>query len=200
VWLTELGYATNGELGDQPWSETQQAVLNADAEFVAWQDPQVMSFAQFLLRDTLTARTLALRARTGNPRAAVGGTWTTGLRRQDGSAKPALAMFRAPIAARVLGAPPAAGWLFSAPAGRRAELVEVWGRARPMHSRTPVIVEAQDDGIWRTIGEPLTDAGGVFDLRAAVAASPHVAVRFRWLDSRGTWHTSQPNAVTAMVP
>lgn len=200
LWLTEQGYGSDGELAEQPWSEAQQAVLNADAEFLAWHDPEAMSFSQFLLRDTLTAQTLALRARTDNPRAVIGGTWTTGLKREGGTPKPALRMFRAPVAARVLAVTPAADWLFSAPAGGPAELVEVWGHARPMHSRTPVIVEAQDDGIWRTIGEPLTDADGVFDVTAAVAATAPVLVRFRWLDSRGTWHTSPVNAVTAMVP
>ncbi len=200
LWLTEQGYGSGGQLGGQPWSEAQQAALNADAEFVAWQDPQAVSFAQFLLRDTLTTQTLALRARTGDRSAFVGGTWTTGLERQDGTPKPALAMFRAPVAARLLADPPLASWLSSAPAGRPAEVIEVWGRARPMHSRTPVIVEAQDGSVWRAIGETTTDGAGTFDIRAAVATAASVAVRFRWLDSRGGWHLSPANGVVGMTP
>jgi hypothetical protein len=198
LWLTEQGYQSDGQLGNQPWSEAQQAVLNADAEYVAWHDPQVVSFAQFLLRDTLTAQTLALRARTGNRRVQVGGTWTTGLQRQDGTPKPAQAMFRAPVVARFVAFAPLAGWLFSAPAGPPAQVIEVWGRARAMHSRTLVVVEAHDDGIWRTISETPTDANGIFDVHAAVAALVPVEVRFRWLDSRGRWHTSPVNGLTVM--
>ena len=200
LWLTEQGYGSDGQLAGQPWSEAQQAALNADAEFVAWHDPQAVSFAQFLLRDTLTDQTLELRTRTRDRSAFVGGTWTTGLERQDGTPKPALAMFRAPVAARLLADPPLADWLFSAPAGRPAEVIEVWGHARPMHSRTPVIVDAQDDGFWRTIGETTTDGAGTFDIRAAVAASASVAVRFRWLDSRGAWHVSAANGVIKLTP
>ena len=83
LWLTEQGYASNAELGDMPWSEDQQAQLNAASEYLAWRDGQAASFSQFLLADTLTNETLALRARSGEPHALVAGTWTTGLLREN---------------------------------------------------------------------------------------------------------------------
>ncbi len=100
VWLTEQGYESDAQLPEKLWTESQQATLNAISEYLAWRNPQVQSFSQFLLRDTLTEQTLALRARAGSRDAAVPGTWTTGLERENGAAKPALAMFRSPVVAR----------------------------------------------------------------------------------------------------
>jgi hypothetical protein len=105
LWLTEQGYGSNGELADMRWTEAQQAQLNAASEYLAWHDGQVASFSQFLLADTLTNETLALRAKTGNPHALLAGTWTTGLLRENFAPKPALWMFRSPVLARVIGAP-----------------------------------------------------------------------------------------------
>ncbi len=200
IWITEQGYESNAQLPEQPWTEAQQAQLNADAEYEAWRDGHVAAFAQFLLRDTLTEQTLDLRRRTRDPGAMLPGTWTTGLEREDGTPKPALAMFRAPVVARFLGRDPADDWLPSSPAGEPAELIEVWGRARPMHSRTLVIVQASDDGLgdWRGVGQEVTDVNGIFDIHVAVAADAAVAVRFRWLDSRGHWHDSPETAVVDM--
>jgi hypothetical protein len=200
LWITEQGYQSNGQLAEEPWTEAQQAELDADAEYQAWRDPQVVSFAQFLLRDTLTSQTLALRRSSQDPRALVGGTWTTGLERERGAPKPALGMFRTPIAARFLAYSPLADWLFSSPAGAPAELIQVWGRARPVRSPTLVIVDAHDrpTGGWRTISETTTDANGVFLVNAAVAAGVPVAVRFRWLDAAGRWETSPANGPAVM--
>jgi hypothetical protein len=99
LWLTEQGYGSNAELTDMRWTEAQQAQLNAASEYLAWHDGQVASFSQFLLADTLTNETLALRAKTGNPHALVAGTWTTGLLRESFAPKPALWMFRSPVLA-----------------------------------------------------------------------------------------------------
>jgi hypothetical protein len=189
VWLTEQGYGSNAQLPVQPWTESEQAYLNAISEYLAWRDPQVASFSQFLLRDTLTAQTLALRARTGNPRAYLGGTWTTGLERQDGAPKPALEMFRSPVVARVVRAPdPAATWLTSSPAGAPTELIEVWGRVRPATWSTPVQVEVQDggSGTFRTAATAMTDQNGVFDTTIAIASGGPAEVRFQWTDASVT--------------
>jgi hypothetical protein len=189
VWLTEQGYGSNAQLPEQPWTESQQADLNAVSEYLAWRDPQVASFSQFLLRDSLTSQTLALRARTGNPQAYLGGTWTTGLEREDGAPKPALAMFRSPVIARILAASdPAASWLTSSPAGAPTELIEVWGRIRPVTAPTPVQVEVQDGGssTFRTAATTITDQDGVFDTTIAIASGVPAEVRFQWTDELGT--------------
>ena len=65
LWLTEQGYGSNAELPGVRWTEPEQAQLNAASEYLAWRDGQTASFSQFLLRDTLTSETLALRARSG---------------------------------------------------------------------------------------------------------------------------------------
>jgi hypothetical protein len=195
VWLTEQGYGSNAQLPEQPWTEAQQADLNAVSEYLAWRDPQVASFSQFLLRDTLTSQTLALRARTGDPRAYLGGTWTTGLEREDGAAKPALAMFRSPVVARILAAPdPAASWLTSSPAGAPTELVEVWGRIRPATQPTPVQVETEDgsgDG-FRTAATTITDSDGVFDTVIGIASGIPTQVRFQWAAGAQTSPATAP--------
>ena len=178
VWLTEQGYGSDGELAGTPWSDAQQAQLNADSEYLAWRN-NVVSFAQFLLRDTLIAETSELRRRTGNPQASLSGTWTTGLELENGTPKPALAMFRAPVVARVLNS------------GR----VEVWGRARPMHEPTAIQIQVLTGAKWRTVARTQSDRNGIFDARITTAAG---AIRFLWRDSSGVWHSS-PNTTPALL-
>lgn len=193
LWLTEQGYQSNAELGGMPWTEAQQAQLNAVSEYLAWHDGQAASFSQFLLRDTLTNETLALRARTGSPHALVAGTWTTGLLRENLAPKPALWMFRSPLVARLLAAPAAlsaSGLALTAPAGTPV-LLDVWGRARPMHQPTLVQVQIGDgSGSFRSATATSTDANGIFEVPIPMPASPQVEVRFRWLSPDGTWQTS----------
>ena len=192
LWLTEQGYESNGQLADRPWTEAQQAVLDADSEYLAWRDGSVASFSQFLLRDTLTTQTLAARAQSGNPHALLAGTWSSGLMRENGTPKPALWMFRSPVVARILSFAPIASWLATSPAGAPAELIEVWGRARPIRSPTLAVVQVSDDGsgIYRNVGQVSTDANGIFDVRIAVAAKSDVSVRINWLAPSGDWQTS----------
>ena len=191
LWLTEQGYETNGQLAGKPWSEAEQAYLNAISEYLAWRDPQVQSFSQFLLRDTLTAQTTALRARTGRSLIEVPGTWTTGLERQDGQAKPALWMFRSPIVARPLASNPLASWLSGGPAGAAAQLVEVWGRVRPARSPTVVDVQVADGGsaAYRDAAATITDGNGIFDLVVPMAAGTP-SVRFSWFQPHAGWEFS----------
>jgi hypothetical protein len=191
VWLTEQGYESDSQLREKLWTERQQAALNAISEYLAWRNPQVQSFSQFLLRDTLTEQTLALRAQSRNPDAAVPGTWTTGLERENGAPKPALAMFRSPVVARPVSLSPVASWLPAAPAGDAAEVDEVWGRARPITAPTWVEVQVADGGwtTYRDAGATVTDANGIFDIDVPVAIGPAL-VRFRWFQPGAGWQTS----------
>jgi hypothetical protein len=191
LWLTEQGYESNAQLRDRPWTEQQQAQLNAEAEFLAWSDPHVASFSQFLLRDTLTSETLALRQRTGNPTTELRGTWTTGLERQDGAAKPALAMFRSPIVTKVLSVTRRA---CTAPVGKTrgsttsVQLISVWGRARPARSAVSIRVQERAPGdSFATARTIASDGDGVFETQLAVP--PGAQVRFEWHEGGG-WQSS----------
>ncbi len=203
LWLTEQGYATNGELADQPWTEAQQGPLNAASEYLAWRDPHVVSFSQFLLRDTLTRETLALRMRTGDPHASLAGTWATGLLREDLQPKPALWMFRSPVVARIRPSPAATSvkGLASVIPADYARQLEVWGRARPAHSPTLVDVELSegDPSDFHGVTATSTDANGIFDVRIGLPSSARLAVRFRWVDQRGLWEVS-PAAQPIVIP
>jgi hypothetical protein len=189
LWLTEQGYESNAELSNRPWSEARQAQMNAASEYVAWRDPQLQSFAQFLLRDTLTYETLVLRFRTGRPASQLAGTWTTGLMREDMTPKPAVAMFRSPVVARVLAGAGSAG----------PELLEVWGRARPARAPTDVRVQVGAGGAYRGVATAVTDANGIFDTEVAAVFPPGSSVRFQWLAPGGTWQTS-PATSTLPIP
>jgi hypothetical protein len=199
LWLTEQGYESNAQLTERPWTEAQQAQLNADSEYLTWRDPRAVSFSQFLLRDTLTRQTLALRAQTRNPRGQVRGTWTTGLERQNGAAKPALAMFRSPIVARVVSTARRACTL-PAPSTRGSvatvQQLEVWGRARPARSAVPIRVElkGKDANSFARVKTTTSDANGIFDVR--LWAPSGAAVRFQWRQG-GSWQTS-PSATSKL--
>jgi hypothetical protein len=199
LWLTEQGYESNAQLTDRPWTEAQQAQLNADSEYLTWRDQRAVSFSQFLLRDTLTRQTLALRAQTGNARGQMRGTWTTGLERQDGAAKPALAMFRSPIVARVISTARRACTL-PAPSARgsvaNVQQLEVWGRARPARSAVPIRVElkTKDATSFARVKTTTSDANGIFDVR--LWAPSGAAVRFQWRQGGG-WQTS-PSATSKL--
>ncbi len=204
LWLTEQGYESNAQLTDRPWTERRQATFNAISEYLAWRDVHAMSFSQFLLRDTRTKATLALRARTGNRSAQLGGTWTTGLERQDGVAKPALWMFRSPVVARIITrdftrslAPPLTLSPFPAP----ADLIEVWGRARPVTAPTLVQVQASGPGppAFGLVRDATTDRNGIFDVRLALPAPAAGAVRFAWLAPGGGWQVS-PSTTPLVFP
>jgi hypothetical protein len=202
LWLTEQGYGSNGELTDMRWTEAQQAQLNAASEYLAWHDGQVASFSQFLLADTLTNETLALRARTGDPHARLPGTWTTGLFREGFTPKPALWMFRSPVVARVVVAPAAlsAAGMATTLAGAPSRLLDVWGRARPTRSPTLVEVQVSSDGRagFQPAAGTATDANGIFELPLAMPSSPQAEIRFRWLAADGSWQTSPPTRPTDM--
>lgn len=206
IWLTEQGYGSDGELAGTPWSDAQQAQLNADSEYLAWRD-HVASFSQFLLRDTLTVQTRELRQRTGNPHALLSGTWTTGLELENGAPKPAMAMFRTPVVARLIR------YVRSRPAGSRGRRgahggrvnarVEVWGRARPMHRPTAIHVQLLTGSqggqrSWRTVATPRSDRNGIFDVRVTVPGLGAEAIRFLWRDRTGHWHDS-PQATPALL-
>jgi hypothetical protein len=85
VYVTEFG--TESKPDPVGVSLRKQAEFNAIAEYLAWRNPQIKAFNQYLMRDD-TSGTFAFQ---------------TGLRRGAGGKKPAFDAFRMPLMARRLG-------------------------------------------------------------------------------------------------
>ncbi|MGZ8648442.1 MAG: hypothetical protein ACXW08_07425 [Solirubrobacteraceae bacterium] len=141
IYLTEFGIqsAPDPIVGV---SLARQASYLAMAEHIAFANPRVRSFSQYLLRDDLP--------RSGNKAARFSG-FESGLRHSDGRPKPAYEGFRLPLAAESYG------------------LSDVlWGRVRPLSARTEVTIQAQPakGAPWADMKKVTTNSKGVFGLRA----------------------------------
>ena len=141
VYLTEFGIQSTPD----PFvgvSLARQAEYLAIAEHMAYVNPRVRSFSQYLLSDD--------RPRKGSRVERYGG-FESGLRRSDGRAKPALAAFRLPLAAEAYG---------------RSDVL--WGRVRPQAAQTKVtILASQRKGKpFKPLRTVTTNHRGVFGLRA----------------------------------
>ena len=186
LYLTEFGYETNPpDLGRGVSPDTQSRYLS-QATFLAWRNPNVRMFAQFLFQDQ------------GDPR-----SYQTGLLYPDGREKPALQAFRLPFWAE-------------AHESNGQPFVAAWGQARPGTGPQTVSLEVQGgDGVWRDVPSvPAGPSGG--DGRACpsekeqfltdeqgfyLRALPYrgiVAYRARWTRSDGGTEYAPP--VTVGVP
>jgi hypothetical protein len=186
LYLTEYGYETNPpDTGRGVPPETQARYIS-QAAFLAWRNPDVRMFAQFLFQDQ------------ADP-----GSYQTGLLFPDGRDKPALQAFKLPFWAEAHeqdGQP----------------FVVAWGQVRPGAGSQQVELEVQGgDGVWRGVpslpagpgrgdgrdcpGEDqqfLTDSDG-FYLRALPYRGV-LAYRARWLRPDGKTEYAPP--VTVGVP
>ena len=127
----------------------KQAEYDAIAERIAYSNPRVASFSQYLLRDD-----------TVKSRNAV--AFTTGLEYSNGKAKPLFAGFPVPLTVAHSG-----------------HSYSLWGYVRPAAGATQLTVEAQRSGSSRftPLGTVQTNAGGYWTLRSGVSAS-HWRVRW----------------------
>ena len=156
LYLTEFGYQTNPP--DPTWNVTadDQARWLPEAERVARAEPTVRATAQFLVRDLPERPGADLRTRWRD--------YQSGLRFEDGRAKPAHAAYALGLVAL-----------------REGDGVRFWGLVRPGNgARTARIAVRQADGSWRTLVERETAADG--GLEAVVEVDP--AQTFR-LESGG---------------
>jgi hypothetical protein len=141
VYLTEFGIQSTPD----PFvgvSLARQSEYLAIAEHMAYVNPRVRSFSQYLLSDD--------RPRKGSRVERYGG-FESGLRRSDGRAKPALAAFRMPLAAEAYG---------------RSDVL--WGRVRPQAAQTKVTILAsrRNGKPFKPLRTVTTNHRGVFGLRA----------------------------------
>ena len=160
IYLTEYGLATNPPLPQFELTPAQQAVYLNQAEYMAWRDPRVRTFSQYLLVDAPPGG--------GSPIS----SFASGLEFADGKAKPAFTAYRLPI------------WMPSVRA-RHGRTLEVWGCVRPAkrYRRAaigPVLIQLNG----RTIKSvDITDPAGYFDADLDFPRSG--TVRLAWTYPRG---------------
>ena len=158
VWLTEFGYESRTYPGRPVFTLEEQAVFLAWAEYLAWRNPRVRTYAQFLLRDLPYSG-------PANPVRRPQGHWESGLLFADGRPKPMADAFRAGLHAERLG--------------RR---VELWGRARGVPEDATATVERR---VGRS-GWKVVASGPVGGRRVLVRDIAHVrGARYRMLIRAG---------------
>jgi hypothetical protein len=153
IYLTEFGIQSAPDpIVGVPLA--RQASYLAMAEHIAFANPRVKSFSQYLLRDDLP--------RSGSKAARYSG-FESGLRHSDGRPKPAYEGFRLPLAAESYG------------------LSDVlWGRVRPLSERTTVnILASPGEGRpFVQLRSVTTNSKGVFGLRAKHADGQRYRVQW----------------------
>jgi hypothetical protein len=167
IYLTEFGVQSlpNKYLG-VPVSV--QAEYDAMAEHIAWANPRVAAFSQYLLRDDPTG---------GAPGSSVrGGTvgFQTGLEYVSGKAKP---LYR--------------GWSVPLTVTKVGGSVSLWGLVRPAIGPTTVtvLVQLTQTGHFRTLRTVSTDSLGYWGFRS----SGHARYwRVRWTSPTGIKYEGPP--------
>jgi hypothetical protein len=131
VWLTEYGYESNPPDPVKPFTPAEQASNINWAEYLAWKNPQIKSFPQFLLQDmgTVSAADAARGKREY-------GDWQSGLYFNDGTPKPAATSF--PLALHVD--------CTSELGRKRGKLLVIWGHVRPGTGPRQVTMESGTKG------------------------------------------------------
>ena len=130
VWLTEYGYESRTYPGRPVFGLGEQAVFLSWAEYLAWRNPRVKTYAQFLLRDLPYVG-------PANPVRRPQGHWESGLLFADGSPKPMADSFRVGLHAERL----------------KRRRTELWGRVRGVAPGAQATLERRvRRGSWRRVG------------------------------------------------
>jgi hypothetical protein len=138
IYLTEFGIQSTPDT-QSGVSLAKQVEYRAISERIAWNNPRVVAFSQYLLRDS---------DRTGKNRY---DGFESGLRFADGRPKPSLQAFRLPLAVRRVGS-----------------RVSIWGLVRPATGSTTATITYADRGSsrFKTLRAVTTDARGYFTVSA----------------------------------
>src|SRR5919202_471972 len=121
--LTEFGIQSFPDR-IQGVSLPRQADYRSISERLAYENPRVVAFSQYLLRDDAPVKGAVGSARFAG--------FESGLRSNSGKAKPSLTSFKLPLAAL-----------------RRGARVSLWGLVRPAGGRTQVTIEFSSGRTWR---------------------------------------------------
>jgi hypothetical protein len=160
VHLTEFGIQTEPDKISGVSLERQAAYL-AVSEHIAYVNPRVAAFSQYLMSDD-PPRSDGYRY----------GGFESGLRDAAGKAKPAYNGFRLPLAVEAYGSQDV-----------------MWGLVRPQRAVTRVTIQRRLSGYktWRTLKTIDTTASGVYALKTPRKKGQHY--RVQWTAPDGTTHT-----------
>lgn len=185
IWLTEFGVQSAPD-PISGVSELRQAEYRSISERIAWRNPRVRAFSQYLMRDDLPREGPRIKRFRG---------FESGLRHSGGEAKIAFEGFRLPLTALRSGEgcrrrPQTAK---PSPGGRRRRAprscsVSLWGLVRPARGVTTVTIERRDGGgSWEPLMDVETDASGYWT--AMTARRSGRSYRAVWTADDGRTHT-----------
>ncbi len=156
VHLTEFGIQSKPDVRSGV-GFARQAAYYALSEHIAYVNPRVAAFSQYLLRDDLPRRDGGYRY----------SGFESGLVRANGKRKPAYRAFPNPLAVESYGANDV-----------------LWGLIRPQRKATRVTVEVRRGGRWRVLRKLTTTSSGVFGLRTTGGDGQKYRVKWQADDGR----------------
>lgn len=161
VYLTEFGVQSRPDKFSGV-SLAKQAEYLAISERIAYDNPRVRSFSQYLLRDDDPGENGRYPG------------FETGLELANGKRKPSYAGFRLPLAVT-----------------KRGGRVSIWGRVRPATEPTTATVQVKDrGGTWKKLRDVRTDRTSTFTFRSAHKGGR--VWRLRWSAPDGETYTGPP--------
>jgi len=171
IYLTEFGWQTRPNADHLAVSTANQAVFDAVSEHIAYDNPRVAAFSQYLLRDDPVGGPSGASVNGG----VVG--FQTGLEFVNGAPKPLYYGFRLPLTVEQHSA------------GR----FSLWGLVRPATGVTHLQVLVLDRGSreYANLARSVrTDAQGYWTLSATAPGA--VSFEVRWRSPSGTLYTGAP--------
>jgi hypothetical protein len=171
IYLTEFGIESTPD-PVRGVSQQRQSEYRAISERIAYDNPRVVAFSQYLLRDDLP--------RDGVPAIARYPGFETGLFTAAGKHKPSFDGFRLPLAVRRTS----------------STRVSLWGLVRPAGGATTATIEVRSKGgSFRTLTTVHTDARGYFTKGAGNASGREW--RLVWKAPDGTTFRGTPTRAYA---
>jgi hypothetical protein len=170
LYLTEFGIESTPD-PVRGVSLQRQSEYRATSERIAYDNPRVVAFSQYLLRDDSPVAGVPLLARYPG--------FETGLFTYTGKHKPSYDGFRLPLAVR-----------------RSGSKVSLWGLVRPAAAATTASIEVRSGGgSFRGLTTVHTDARGYFAKSSAFAAGREW--RLVWKAPDGTTFRGSPTRAYA---
>jgi hypothetical protein len=171
LYLTEFGIESTPD-PIRGVSLQRQSEYRAMSERIAYENPRVVAFSQYLLRDA--------KALTGVPAFEKYSDFQTGLLTAAGKVKPSYDGFRLPLSVR----------------RKAAKRVSLWGLVRPAAATTTATIEIRGKtGPWHALKTVRTDARGYFVASGALVADRQW--RLTWRSPDGVIYRGTPTRAYA---